>query len=319
MAPRRFLAVLSPPERPLFRDGSGRLELAKSIASEDNPLTARVMANRIWQGHFGEPLVATPNDFGTRSPKPVQLELLDYLAWEFMEMGWSIKRLHLLVMLSNTYQQSSEDNPKHSLIDPHNRHFWKMNRRRLDFEAMRDTILAIGGKLDLTMGGRPVVLDSVPYSKRRTVYGLVDRSKLSDMQRAFDFANPDMSTGRRDQTIVPQQALFMMNSTMVIEQAVHLVQRPEFNALSKTEDRVGLLYNLVYQRDPSEAEVRMARDYIQVEPHMPRVPVPGESPWEYGIGLHDPAARRLRAYQRLPGFADGMWTVSYTHLRAHET
>jgi len=307
VAPRRFLAALSPPERPLFRDGSGRLELAKSIASEDNPLTARVMANRIWQGHFGEPLVSTPNDFGTRCAPPEQAELLDYLAWEFMEMGWSIKRMHLLVMLSNTYQQSSEDSPKQSLIDPYNRHLWKMNRRRLDFEAMRDTILAIGGKLDLTMGGRPVPLDSAPYSKRRTVYGLVDRSKLSDMQRAFDFANPDMSTGRRDQTIVPQQALFMMNSVMVIEQAVHLVQRPEFNALSKTEDRVRLLHNLIYQRDPSEAELRMARDYIQVEPHMPRAPLPGESPWEYGLGAYDAGARRLRSYQRLPGFADGAW------------
>jgi hypothetical protein len=306
-APRRFLAILSPDDRPLFRDGSGRLDLARDIATDDNPLTARVMVNRIWLGHFGEGLVNTPNDFGLRSEPPSHPELLDYLAWEFMDKGWSIKKMHMQIMLSSAYQQSSEGNPRQAQIDPLNRLLWRANRRRLDFEALRDTILYIGGRLDLTMGGHPVKLDDVPYSERRTVYGLVDRGNLANMYRAFDFANPDLCTGRRSITTVPQQALFLMNSPLVVEQAMNLVRRADFASLSNNRDRVRLLYRLLYQRDPGETEYRMALAYLASEPTMPKAALEGESPWEYGEGQFDAISKRLRSFVPLRRFAQSAW------------
>jgi hypothetical protein len=306
-APRRFLAILSTEERPAFHEGSGRLELAKDIASEDNPLTARVMVNRLWQWHFGEGLVETPNDFGLRSKPPSHPELLDYLAWEFIEQGWSIKKMHLLIMLSSTYQQSSEGNPRQAQIDPLNHLLWRAHRRRLDFEALRDTILFIGGRLDTNMGGRAVKLDSIPYSERRTVYGLVDRGSLPNMYRAFDFANPDLCTGKRDVTTVPQQALFLMNSPLVVEQAMNLVRRPDFSSLSKDNDRIRLLFRLIYQRSPNEAELRMALTYLQSESLTPKAPIEGDPRWEYGTGQFDPISKRIRNFRPMRKFDKGAW------------
>jgi hypothetical protein len=306
-APRRFLAILSAEDRPNFRDGSGRLELAKDIASEDNPLTARVMVNRMWQWHFGEGLVRTPNDFGLRTDPPAEPQLLDYLAWEFMEQGWSIKKMHLLIMLSSTYQQSSEGNPRQAQIDPLNRFLWRANRRRLDFEALRDTILFIGGRLDTNMGGRPVKLDSTPYSERRTVYGLVDRNSLPNMYRAFDFANPDLCTGKRDVTTVPQQALFLMNSPLVVEQAMNLVRRQDFSALSNDNDRVRKLFQLIYQRAPTDAELRMALAYLHSETQAPKGPIEGEARWEYGTGQFEPNSKQVRNFHPMRKFEKGSW------------
>src|SRR5205085_6631679 len=139
-----------------FTQGSGRLELAEAIASKENPLTARVIVNRVWHWHFSAGLVRTPSDFGNRCERPTHPELLDYLAARFVEEGWSIKKLHRLIILSSTYQQSSADNPKAEKIDPANQLLWRMNRHRLDFESMRDTFLALSGKIDLSIGGRPV-------------------------------------------------------------------------------------------------------------------------------------------------------------------
>ena len=145
--PRQFLAVLSGDKRRPFEHGSGRLELAQSIASTNNPLTARVLVNRVWLHHFGAGLVSTPSDFGMRSDPPSNPRLLDYLAWRFMTEGWSIKKLHRWIMLSSAYQQSSENDPRNARIDPENKFLWKMNRQRLDFEAMRDSLLATAGRL----------------------------------------------------------------------------------------------------------------------------------------------------------------------------
>ena len=178
LAPRRFLEILSGPNRPVFRNGSGRLELAYSIISPSNPLTARVMVNRIWLHHFGEGFVTTPDDFGNQSAPPSHPELLDYLAARFMEDGWSVKKMHKLIMLSSVYRQSSENNPRYAQIDPNNRLLWRANIRRLEFEAVRDSLLALGGNLDATMGGQSVNLGAPPYSKRRTIYGIVDRHNL---------------------------------------------------------------------------------------------------------------------------------------------
>ena len=155
-APRRFLAALSGVERKSFRDGSGRLELARAIASRANPLTARAIVNRVWMHHFGSPLVATPGDFGLRSEPPTHPELLDHLAAGFMEGGWSVKMLHRWIMLSSAYQQESKLRSQGHALDPENVSYWRMNRRRLDFEATRDALLAVSGRLDTAIGGPPM-------------------------------------------------------------------------------------------------------------------------------------------------------------------
>jgi hypothetical protein len=283
IAPRRFLEVLSPSNRVPFRAGSGRIELANAIASRDNPLTARVIVNRIWLHHFGEGFVSTPDDFGTMSTPPSHPELLDYLATRFMDEGWSIKKLHKLIMLSNTYQQSSENNPRYAQSDPYNRLLWRANIRRLEFEALRDSLLAIGGKLDTNMFGRPVPLaggngrrkkvaealqpgirpQEIGYTTRRTVYGYVDRSDLPEVFNHFDFANPDLTTGKRYETIVPQQALFLMNSPLVVEQARNLVERPEVKNASTDEARIKALYEVVYQRPPAAEEIILGIEFLE--------------------------------------------------------
>lgn len=304
--PRHFLSILTDENPPPFKNGSGRLELARDIASTNNPLTARVIVNRIWLNHFGEGLVRTPDDFGTRGEPPTHPELLDYLAARFMEDGWSIKKLHRLILLSAVYQQSSEENPRFDQIDPDNRLLWRMNRRRLDFEALRDTILAIGGDLDLSVGGKPVRLDVEPYSLRRTVYGYVDRRNLPSMFQAFDFASPDLTTGHRETTVVPQQALFMMNNSLVVEQARNVVRRLDFKAQAGAEARVDLLYNLIYQRSPTEIEMKLALDYIRSDAATEWQTTP-KAAWEYGYGQYDQTMKRLRFFAPMGTFANRSW------------
>jgi len=326
---RQFLEILSGENREPFRDGSGRLELAKEIASPDNPLTARVMVNRIWLHQFGEGIVRTANDFGLRAEPPTHPELLDYLAWQFMEHGWSVKKLQKLILLSHTWQQSSEDNPRFAQVDPENRWLWQQHRRRLEFEALRDTILHIGGKLNFKMGGPGERLDRPEadgeYSDRRSVYGLVDRANLPNMLGAFDFANPDISTGQRNNTIVPQQALFMMNSPLVIEQARNTVQRGDLKSLPSDADRVKMLYRLIYSRPPTDTELKLALFYLATEQSAPRGPLPGQPPWEYGLGhvdsrtgrvgafwplLYSPQARFYQASARIPDGRAGHFHLS---------
>jgi hypothetical protein len=308
VVPRQAPQIIAGPNRQPFKDGSGRLELAQAIVGKDNPLTARVMANRIWLHHFGTPLVATPDDFGVRSDPPTHPELLDSLAARFMEDGWSIKNVHRLLMLSATWQQSSEENARFNQIDPDNHYYWQMNRQRLDFESLRDTILYIGGKLDLTMGGPGVRLDSEPYSTRRTIYGYVDRTRIPNMYLAFDFANPDLTTGKRNSTIVPQQALFMMNSPLVVEQAKNLTLRPDFKSQPSAEARIKLLYKLIYQRAPTEIELRLALDYIRGEASVTAANT-GALAWEYGYGEFDPATRQLKSFVQLTTFNGNAWVV----------
>lgn len=310
--PRQFIEVLATGDKAQpFKNGSGRLELAKAIATSDNPLTARVAVNRIWLHHFGEGLVKTPDDFGTRSEPPTHPELLDYLATQFIESGWSMKKMHRLIMLSSVYQQSSEETARHAQIDPNNQYYWQMNRRRLDFEALRDTILFIGGKLDTTMYGPPVRLNSEPYSTRRTVYGFIDRANMPNMFLSFDFANPDLTTGKRDNTVVPQQALFMMNSALVVEQARDLVRRADFKALNRDEDKLALLYRLIYQRQPTEMESRLALKFVRNETAAAGndAGLVGGSAWEYGYGHFDPAAKRVKDFNRMTVFDGKQWQL----------
>jgi hypothetical protein len=268
IVPRRFLEILSDRNRQPFHVGSGRLELAYSIVNASNPLTARVLVNRVWLHHFGQGIVSTPDDFGNQSDPPTHPELLDYLAQQFMQDGWSIKKLHRVIMLSNTYQQSSATNPRYAQTDPQNHLLWRANIRRLDFEEIRDSILALGGQLDLTMGGPPVGLGGGEggFSHRRTIYGLVDRHNLPEVYGQFDFANPDITTGKRYETTVPQQALFMMNNPLVVELARRLVNRTEFKDLSGQEPRIKFLYERIYQREPTDVEIKLGADYIDESP-----------------------------------------------------
>jgi hypothetical protein len=277
--PRRFLQVLSSGERKPFTHGSGRLELAQAITSPNNPLTARVMVNRVWMHHFGEPLVATPSDFGARSDPPTHPELLDYLAWTFQYEGWSLKKLHRLMVLSRAFRQTSRSEPSTDLPDaaviskdgsspaappdPQNRLLSRFPRRRLEFEAMRDTFLFLSGRLDLTLYGRPVDVAGDAHKRRRTIYGLVDRQNLPGLYRAFDFASPDQSADRRPNTTTPQQALFGMNSLFLIEQAKALASRPETYVAPNDAGRVCGLYRLVLAREPSETEISAGLRFIQ--------------------------------------------------------
>ncbi|HEY1342204.1 MAG TPA: PSD1 and planctomycete cytochrome C domain-containing protein, partial [Bryobacteraceae bacterium] len=260
--PRQFLEVVAGEKRQPFRQGSGRLELARAIADRDNPLTARVMVNRVWLHHFGAGLVRTPSDFGLRGEPPTHPELLDWLAATFVDDGWSIKKLHRLILLSNTYRQSGSDDPRLLQDDPDNRLLARMNRQRLDFEAMRDSLLAVAGRLDTTMGGRAVELTSAPFSGRRSVYGFIDRQNLPGLFRTFDFASPDTSTPQRYTTTVPQQALFLMNSPFVVEQARHFVQRADVAAQTEDKAKIDRMYRLAFGRAAESDEIALGLQYL---------------------------------------------------------
>jgi len=296
VAPRRFLEILSPDQRQYFRDGSGRKQLAEAIASEDNPLTARVFVNRIWQGQFGEGIVRTPSDFGTRCDGPSHQGLLDFLAWNFMAEGWSVKQLNKRIMMSYVWQQTSDANPRKAEIDPSNLSLWQMNRRRLDFESMRDTILYIGNTLNVMMGGPAVRLDRSPFPTRRSVYGFIDRSNIPDMLRAFDFPNPDATSGKRQFTIVPQQALFMMNSPLVLQQAINTVQRGDLKSLPNNRERIQMLYRLIYSRLPNSVELNLGLLYLANETRAPKGPLADQPPWEYGVASIDRTSGRVAQF-----------------------
>ena len=220
------------------------------------------MVNRIWLHHFGEGFVTTPDDFGTKSGAPSHPELLDYLALRFMESGWSIKAMHKLIMLSAVYQERARPMRAHAKIDPDNRLLWRANIRRLEFEPLRDSLLYIAGKLDLTLGGQPVNILSEPYSERRSVYGYIDRRDLPEMMNHFDFANPGMPLGKRHETTVPQQALFMMNSPLMVDVARKLLARPEMAQAHDDSQRVHALYWMIFQRQAKPEEIKLGLGYL---------------------------------------------------------
>ncbi|MBM3822448.1 MAG: DUF1553 domain-containing protein [Verrucomicrobia bacterium] len=285
-APRQFPSLLQQPSSQPFSQGSGRLELARSIASTNNPLTARVFVNRVWNHLFGLPLVETSGDFGLRSSPPSHPELLDHLAWRFMQEGWSVKKLHRTIVLSSAYRQTSDVRKEGQQVDPSNRLLWRAHRRRLDLEAMRDGVLAVSGRLDPKSGGQSVELLSQPFSGRRSVYGFIERQNLPGFFRTFDFASPDTTSAKRFTTTVPQQALFLLNSPFIAEQARALARRlgedcrlagpaqtvEEARNLPKAlrnekgctqdEERVRHLYRLVFQREPSRAEIEMGQTFL---------------------------------------------------------
>ncbi|MEO8028361.1 MAG: DUF1549 and DUF1553 domain-containing protein [Bryobacteraceae bacterium] len=252
--------------QPEFGPGSGRLEFAKWIASPKNPLTARVMVNRIWQGHFGEGLVRTPSNYGILGSRPTHPELLDYLASQFIAGGWSIKAMHRAMMLTATYQQSSDTTREKAEEDPENKLLSHFSRQRLDVEEIRDAMLAMDGSLDLTMGGTlqsgtgtDGENDSKRLSinpnttKRRTVYLPLRRSNLPTLLNLFDFGDATTTCEGRDHTNVAPQALFMMNAPFVEQRAV---------TLSKEVPDVAHLYLRVLGRHATGEEIAEANEYI---------------------------------------------------------
>ena len=305
-APPHFLSCLTGPEPAIFHQGSGRLELAQAIASRDNPLTARVIVNRVWMHHFGVGLVRTPSDFGVRGDPPTHAELLDYLAVRFMQSGWSIKKLHRLILLSATYQQASEDNPESRRLDPENELLWRMNRQRLDIEALRDSLLAVSGRLDLTAGGPPYALTGLPAVPRRTVYGFIERGRVPGFLSNFDFASPDQHAPLRYNTTVPQQALFLLNSPFIAEQARHLAHRPEVERATEPAQRTQVLYRLVFGRIPTPHEAEIGRRFLaSAAASQPETAHP--SPWQYGVGEFDAAAGRVKSFTPFRYFVDDSW------------
>jgi hypothetical protein len=256
-APRRFLAILSPEQRKVFTKGSGRLELAEAIASPDNPLTARVFVNRVWMNHFGQGIVATPSNFGQLGERPTHPELLDYLVSEFVANGWSIKKLHRQILLSDTYALSAQEMEPNKTKDAANRLFWRASRRRLDAESLRDSMLFVSGRLD------PVPAESkaelLTKTSKRTIYGFVGRRKLDGMLALFDFPSPVSTSESRMRTNVPPQRLFLMNSPFVEEQAKALASRVHGDEPAKIRNA----YRIVYGRDPEETELKLGLDFIR--------------------------------------------------------
>ena len=219
------------------------------------------MVNRVWQRLFGSGLVKTPSDFGVRAELPSHPKLLDFLTADFIENGWSIKALIRGIVTSSTYRQGETLHPEFAERDPGNRLLWQMNRKRLDFEAMRDSVLSVSGSLSLQQGGRSVRIDDKPDANRRTVYAFVNRQNLPNLFRTFDFAGPDTTCPQRFTTTVPQQALYLLNSPFIEVQAKRLAKREEVQAVAD-DSRIRVLYRLAYQREPSEGELALARQCV---------------------------------------------------------
>jgi len=258
--PRHFLSILSSTDPEPFTKGSGRLELANAILAQ--PITMRVIVNRVWKGHFGTGLVDTPSNFGQTGERPTNPELLEHLAQQFIDEGMSIKKLHRAIMLSAVYQLSSDHDQKAFDQDSGNRWYWRANRRRMTAEQIRDSVLFVAGALDTKMGGPSAPL--TPLYDRRTIYGKVSRYKLDDYLQLFDFPSPNLSAEKRFTTAVPLQRLFFMNSDFMQQQAERLAQRivPE----SDNSARVKKAYQLVLGRLPSDLEMKTALAFITTEP-----------------------------------------------------
>jgi hypothetical protein len=287
--PRGFLQVLGGQTLPKEEKGSGRLELAQWLTDGKNPLTARVMVNRIWQHHFGRGIVQTPNDFGTRGKAPTHPELLDYLAAKFIESGWSVKAMHKVIMLSHAYQMSSEANERFAQLDPNNDWLWRFSPRRLDAEEVRDAMLAVAGNLDCAPAGRqpfppedewkftqhtPFV--AVYESKHRSVYLMQQRIKKNPFLELFDGADTNATTGERPVSTTPLQALFMMNDPFAHDEAAKFAERVAKSSGGEAR-RIEFAYRLAFGRSASREEVREGEEYLeQCAAELSKASVPAE-------------------------------------------
>ena len=272
--PRRFPVIVAGEKQAPITKGSGRLELAEWVASKDNPLTARVMANRVWLGHFGTGLVRTPDNFGRLGERPTHPELLEYLASEFVASGWSVKHLHRLIVKSVAYRISTEFNADSFRTDPDNRAYWRFNRRRLDVEELRDGMLGVAGNLDRKAGGTLLSTKNRGYvnttggrgsidftAPRRSVYLPVVRSGLFDVFQANDFPDPSTPSGLRPQTTVPAQALFHLNS-FVADQSAEAFAKSLLEVKGDDAARIGAAYRRVYTRPPTTIETERVLKFL---------------------------------------------------------
>jgi hypothetical protein len=280
VVPRRFLAILSQGEPQSFKDGSGRKELALAITDRGNPLTARVMVNRLWGLVFGSYLVATPSNFGRSGQPPVYPELLDDLAVRFMHPstssgqghstasgdagGWSVKSLVREMVCSSVYRQGSRANSAGVTADPANELLWRTNRRRLTIEQWRDGVLFAAGRLD-PAGGKSLELDD-PTNLRRTVYARVSRLKLNDVLMQFDYPDANVHAERRSVTNTPMQKLFVLNSPFVLAQAKAFAARVASDVPEGSDEaRVRRAYQLLFARDPDRDELDLAAEFLSRE------------------------------------------------------
>ena len=260
----RFLSALGGNDQQSFSLGKRRLDLAKSIVDPANPLTRRVIANWVWQHHFGEGLVRTPDDFGTRGDPPTHPKLLDYLATKLLDDQWSLKKLHRRIMLSNVYQQASVERPDARVVDPNNSLLWRMPRKRMGLEAMRDAMLSASGELSDTSGGRPFRLLADPIVPRRSVYAFVNRDIVAPVRSTFDAANPNACTAKRPKTTVPQQALFALNSDFIQDRAAAMAKEVLKDVGdNKTDSEViHAFYRRAFSREPEQSELETASTFI---------------------------------------------------------
>ncbi len=264
LVPRRFLQVLSDEELKAYaKEGSGRQDLAQSVTDPSNPLTARVIVNRVWQWHFGKALVRTPSNFGVLGEKPTHPKLLDWLAADFMKHGWSLKRLHRQILLSSTWQMSSAFDDENFAKDGDNRLLWRMNPRKLEAEAWRDTVLAVTGELDRKVGGKPE--NEILESTRRTLYATVSRNgdrRVSDeFLSLFDFPAPQFTSAERSVSTVPQQYLFMMNSPFMKARSETLGHGLASQTVA-VEERIGDVYERLYSRPAEPGEVELGKRWV---------------------------------------------------------
>ena len=312
--PRQFVSVVAGLNRQPFAKGSGRLELAQAIIDPNNPLTARVMVNRVWTHLMGAGLVTTPSDFGTRAPPPSHPELLDWLTTRFVEDGWSLKKLQRRILLSDAYCRSSSEPSdtaqvaKANQVDPANRLLWRANEQRLTFEQMRDALLASTGRLDRTIGGRPGDLFS-PGFVRRTLYGTIDRQFLPSTLRVFDFANPDLHIPLRNDTTVPQQALFFLNHPLMIGHAQALAAKTA--SAGSESQRVQQMYRAAYQRAATPEQVAVALELVKLaQSDGNSVIPPTVADWQYGFGGVDEKSGQVTGFTKLPHFTGSAWQGS---------
>jgi mono/diheme cytochrome c family protein len=262
--PRGFLQVAFPGPQRRFADGSGRKELAEAITDRGNPLTARVIVNRIWAQYFGRGIVGTPSNFGQLGEQPTHPELLDDLSVGFMENGWSLKWLHRQILLSQTYQRSSEVNEESLSSDPVNLWLWRMPRRRLSVEAWRDGVLFVSGRLDPSVGGSSIHPDD-PQVIRRTIYSEVSRFQLNPLLARFDFPDPNVHSARRNETNTPLQKLFLLNSPFMLVRSEHFSDRIKRGS-EDPEEQIRLAFQYALQRDPSTDELSASLSWHSAHP-----------------------------------------------------
>jgi hypothetical protein len=261
VTPRRFLEVLSADQPDAFRQGSGRIDLARAIFDDGAPLAARVFVNRVWRHHFGQGLVDTPSNFGAQGSAPSHPELLEDLAARFVAAGWSLKWLHRELMLSAAYQRSSIPHESGQAADPDNRLLWRMNLRRLEVEAWRDAMLAVTGQLNLAVGGPAVELNDAA-NHRRTLYGLVKRRELNDLLRLYDFPDPTGHSPGRENTTTPLQQLFVLNSDFAAQRSAALVERLRTDRPGDAAGQVRRAYDLLFGRAAEDEEVAIALEFL---------------------------------------------------------